>query len=76
MKGRGLLFPDLVLPDIKPPYRLGVGDSITLYATSQDIFALDRSVVYAYVQTTTEKMFFRRLKNYKKVMNFVESLRT
>src|SRR5208337_955144 len=42
MKGRGLLFPDLVLPDIKPPYRLGVGDSITLYATNQDIFALDR----------------------------------
>ncbi len=66
--GRHMMFPDLVLPDMKRPFRLNPGESLVLYATETSIFDLERGINYIYATTSTEKTVFKRLSKFRLVM--------
>lgn len=75
LKNRHVLFEDLALPETKRPHKLNPGESVVLYTTQTSIFDLDRELGYAYASTSTEKTYYRPVKNYKHVMSRIERLR-
>ena len=74
INNRFMLAENITLPEMKRPYRLNPGDLINLYATQISIFDLPTNIKYVYVITSTEKIVFKRLKNFKKVMAQTNSI--